>query len=80
MSPATVTKLPIRRVAVLSVPLTPTQLMVLMEALRMARVEVMNAAAQLRHIYPESIAHSEQLASYAELMADTLAYLDKVNV
>lgn len=79
MSPATVTKLP-ARVSVMSVPMTPTQLMVTMEALRVARVTVLETADQLRRIYPESIAHAEQLARYAEQMADTLSYLDKVNV
>jgi hypothetical protein len=54
--------------------------MVTMEALRMARVEILKAAAHLKHIYPESIAHAEQLASYAESMGDTLDYLAKVNV
>lgn len=80
MSPASVTRMPAARVSVVSVPLTPIQLMVTIEALRMARVEVLKAQDQLLHIYPGSILHAENLARYAEQMAETLAYLNKVNV
>jgi len=54
--------------------------MVSIEALRMARVEVLKASDHLKHIYPGSVAHAEQLAGYADLMADTLEYLGKVSL
>lgn len=82
MSPASVSlhQRPASRVSVVSVPLTPIQLMVIIESLRMARVEVLEASDRLKRVYPESINHSEQLARYAEQMAETLVYLNKVNV
>lgn len=69
-----------KRMSVVSVPLTPSQIMVSIEALRMARVEVLKASDHLKHIYPGSVAHAEQLAGYADLMADTLEYLGKVSL
>lgn len=88
MTPASVTRMPVkhgssgrpRQHSDVNVLLSPTQLTVVLESLRMARIEVMKAAVTVRGIWPDSITHAEQLASYAELMADTLAYLGEVNV
>lgn len=79
MTPATIVRMPARASAV-SVSLTPTQVMVLLEALRMARVETLKAINHLKLIWPESVTHAEQLARYAEQMADTATYLDKVSL
>jgi hypothetical protein len=54
--------------------------MTIIESLRMARAEVIKAKTQVEHIYPESVTHAEQLARYAELMADTADYLGKVQL